>query len=332
MWCRNETTPIRLRRNLCATATSLAFSRTTAAGPAFYGYDGNGNVTLLTNAAGGDVGHYRYDAFGNTLEATGSRAGENPYRFSTKEWHGPSGLYDYGFRFYSPGMGRWMNRDPLQEEGGVNLYAMVGNNPINDVDEYGLQGQTGNPYCDDGITGTCGPATPKPAPAPINATTVILTSPFTGKDEYIPHDSTGDSLLMPTGVNIKRNIAAAKSHFGNVFWLKSQVQNKGPWDYKQRGSIYQDFGNFNYGVVGRAMGITRKRLLNQAGVAQIKAGTSRPEWGWPANVSGFGGKAPYGDDPTDQMMITRGMDWYDAYASAQSRNYYGLDFRGGRAY
>ena len=60
-------------------------SRTTSAGAAFYGYDGNGNVTLLTDAGGTDVGHYRYDAFGNTLEAVGPRAGENSYRFSTKE-------------------------------------------------------------------------------------------------------------------------------------------------------------------------------------------------------------------------------------------------------
>ena len=62
-------------------------SRTTAAGATFYDYDGNGNVTLLTDSNGNDVGHYRYDAFGNTLEATGPRAAENPYRFSTKEIH-----------------------------------------------------------------------------------------------------------------------------------------------------------------------------------------------------------------------------------------------------
>ena len=113
-------------------------SRTTADGHAFYGYDGNGNVTLLTNSAGQDVGHYRYDAFGQTLEAVGVRAGENPYRFSTKPFHERSGLYDFGFRFYSPGMGRWMNRDPIDEAGGINLYVMVGNNPINSIDAYGL--------------------------------------------------------------------------------------------------------------------------------------------------------------------------------------------------
>ena len=113
-------------------------SRTTAAGASFYGYDGNGNVTLLTDASGADVAHYRYDAWGNTLEAVGPRAGENPYRFSTKEVHAQSGLIDFGYRFYSPSMGRWINRDPLGEAGGVNLYAMVRNNPVNFVDFYGL--------------------------------------------------------------------------------------------------------------------------------------------------------------------------------------------------
>ena len=112
-------------------------SRTTGAGAAFYGYDGSGNVTLLTDATGADVAHYRYDAFGQTLEASGTRASENPYRFSTKELHAASGLYDFGYRFYSASAGRWLNRDPLREGGGVNLYGMVGNDPINSVDHYG---------------------------------------------------------------------------------------------------------------------------------------------------------------------------------------------------
>ena len=113
-------------------------ARSTQAGATFFGYDGGGNVTLLTDENGDDVGRYRYDAFGNTLEASGARAAENPYRFSTKELHGASGLYDFGFRFYSPGLGRWINRDPIEEAGGVNLYEMVGNDPVNSVDAYGL--------------------------------------------------------------------------------------------------------------------------------------------------------------------------------------------------
>ena len=44
----------------------------------------------------------------------------------------------YGFRFYSPGQGRFLNRDPIEEQGGLNLYAFVGNDPVNRVDWLGL--------------------------------------------------------------------------------------------------------------------------------------------------------------------------------------------------
>ena len=114
-------------------------SRSTAQGASFFGYDGSGNVTLLTDENGDDVGRYRYDAFGNTLEASGARAAENPYRFSSKELHAASGLYDFGYRFYSPSIGRWINRDPIEEDGGLNLYGFVDNDPVNSWDEYGLR-------------------------------------------------------------------------------------------------------------------------------------------------------------------------------------------------
>jgi RHS repeat-associated protein len=51
-----------------------------------------------------------------------------------------SGVRYYGLRYYNPGTGRWINRDPIQEWGGLNLYGMVGNNLINDVDVFGLSG------------------------------------------------------------------------------------------------------------------------------------------------------------------------------------------------
>ena len=102
----------------------------------FYGYDGGGNVTNLTNNAGAQVGSYTYDAFGNTVATSGVAASENPYRFSTKEAIG--GLYSYGLRFYSPGLGRWINRDPIGEAGGANLYLFAGNDPINTYDDYGM--------------------------------------------------------------------------------------------------------------------------------------------------------------------------------------------------
>lgn len=62
-------------------------------------------MVQLTDAGQQTVAHYSYDAFGALLPSGGMQV-DQPYRFSTKEFHAPSGLYDYGFRFYSPALGR----------------------------------------------------------------------------------------------------------------------------------------------------------------------------------------------------------------------------------
>lgn len=42
--------------------------------------------------------------------------------------------------FYHPEQGRWINRDPIEEQGGANLYAFVLNDPVNKTDPLGLWG------------------------------------------------------------------------------------------------------------------------------------------------------------------------------------------------
>ncbi|TCW52921.1 insecticidal toxin complex protein TccC [Bacillus thuringiensis] len=59
-------------------------------------------------------------------------------RYSGKELDA-TGLYYYGYRYYMPWLGRWLNPDPAGTVDGMNLYRMVGNNPINSIDEMGLQ-------------------------------------------------------------------------------------------------------------------------------------------------------------------------------------------------
>jgi RHS repeat-associated protein len=44
----------------------------------------------------------------------------------------------YGYRYYDPKTGRWPSRDPIEERGGVNLYAFVGNNAVTGFDVLGL--------------------------------------------------------------------------------------------------------------------------------------------------------------------------------------------------
>ena len=41
--------------------------------------------------------------------------------------------------FYDPGTQRWLNRDPIDEDGGINLYRFVNNSPLGRFDPYGLQ-------------------------------------------------------------------------------------------------------------------------------------------------------------------------------------------------
>jgi RHS repeat-associated protein len=55
----------------------------------------------------------------------------------------PRGVYTAtsGLRYYSPGAGRWLSRDPIEESGGSNLYAFVSNNSVNSYDPYGQASQ-----------------------------------------------------------------------------------------------------------------------------------------------------------------------------------------------
>jgi RHS repeat-associated protein len=82
----------------------------------------------------------------------------NPFRFSTKYQDDETDLLYYGYRFYKPTAGTWLNRDPKDElglaaltqprgfwrpgrrlnVGAANLYAFLSNNPQNNCDRLGL--------------------------------------------------------------------------------------------------------------------------------------------------------------------------------------------------
>jgi len=109
------------------------------AGTYFTVMDGNGNVMGLVNAANGITrAEYAYGPFGEPLRATGLLANDNPFRFSSKYLEPESGLLYYGHRFYNPSTGRWLSRDPIGEEGGLNLYAHCANDLRQRVDYLGL--------------------------------------------------------------------------------------------------------------------------------------------------------------------------------------------------
>ncbi len=100
--------------------------------------DANGNVTGWVDTNGTVAATYEYGPFGEVLSATGPAATDNPFRFSTRYTDPETGLILYPRRPYSPTLGRWLSRDPIEEQGGLNLYGFVDNNPINAVDPLGL--------------------------------------------------------------------------------------------------------------------------------------------------------------------------------------------------
>lgn len=105
-------------------------------------YDGMHNIIGLQkdDATGSLVAWYEYDAFGNLEDSGGASKDLNPFRYSTKytDFEIGAGLVYYGYRYYHPTKGRFVNRDPIAEAGGLNLYGFVGNNPANSVDAWGL--------------------------------------------------------------------------------------------------------------------------------------------------------------------------------------------------
>ncbi len=101
----------------------------------FYHRDALGSVTELTDSTGTVAQAYVYDAYGG-IQATSLL--ENPFTFTGREFDTESGLYYYRARYYDPAAGRFVNEDPIGLEGGINVYAYVGNNPVNFTDPDGL--------------------------------------------------------------------------------------------------------------------------------------------------------------------------------------------------
>jgi RHS repeat-associated protein len=109
---------------------------------------------LLNDSRGSVVGHHN----GQSLQTHtrdycpyGKSIGEIPSRqtfgYSGKLGFEDVGLVSFGRRFYSTRLGRWQNRDPKQEAGGINLYAYVLNDPMSRVDPFGLTSSSPGDSC-----------------------------------------------------------------------------------------------------------------------------------------------------------------------------------------
>jgi RHS repeat-associated protein len=105
----------------------------------WYHFGPQGETRQLTDSSATVVDTYRYTSYGVTLGTTGSDA--NPFQYGGKFGYytdsNVSGAILAGQRWYSPGLYRWMNRDPIFYDGGDNQYVYVGANPIRRADPSG---------------------------------------------------------------------------------------------------------------------------------------------------------------------------------------------------
>jgi RHS repeat-associated protein len=83
------------------------------------------------------VQRYEYSAYGEIVTQEGGLS--NPFTYISREYDPESGLYYYRARYYDAEVGRFLQTDPIGFAGGdANLYAYVGNNPVNWIDPLGL--------------------------------------------------------------------------------------------------------------------------------------------------------------------------------------------------
>jgi RHS repeat-associated protein len=101
----------------------------------YYTKDHLGSIREITDSSGAIQARYDYDPYGRRTKLTGSLDADFGF---TGHYHQSSGLSLALYRAYDADLGRWVNRDPVGEYGGLNLYGYVRNNPLNWVDPFGL--------------------------------------------------------------------------------------------------------------------------------------------------------------------------------------------------
>ncbi|SKA77159.1 RHS repeat-associated core domain-containing protein [Prosthecobacter debontii] len=104
------------------------------------------DIVALSDDDGTVVERFSYSAYG---QVTFLDAAFEPQSGSAHDWNllfhvefaDPiTGWMNYGFRYYSVELGRWLSRDPMREASGLNLYSFLDNTPVSLIDQYGLSG------------------------------------------------------------------------------------------------------------------------------------------------------------------------------------------------
>jgi RHS repeat-associated protein len=202
-----------------------------------YARDHLGSVRQLLETDGDIAAHYEYDPFGRrtALDASGATTATlslTPMGFTghfTLQV-GADPLEDVlvlaPYRAYDPNTGRWITRDPIKENGGLNLYAYVRNNPVNLIDPMGL--------FDMGMPGDFGATADIDIPPSINIAAAInrINSNISKYEELLSAGLVPNSYkVMNDDLCRLKGVSAALSFLNE----NERVRQKTGWDLFQKG-------------------------------------------------------------------------------------------------
>ena len=95
-----------------------------------------------------------------------------------------------------------------------------------------------------------------------------------------------------------------KTRAEKYLWMLNNFKTGDKYDIKHGKPEMEHAGNFNYGAMGSAAGLSDWKLKAGAGFQQVRDGTMDAEFFYPWSWS-------YGDDPVDQLMIQFGINYYE---------------------
>ncbi len=184
----------------------------------WYQADTEGSIVAWSDSTGAQVASRAYDPYGQPDHWLGSRFG-----YTGQIVIPEAKLYSYKARVYDPGLGRFLQTDPIGYQSDVNTYAYTGNNPRNRSDPSGLVDPT--TVSEFVVT----------APAPEENTAAAPQGNF----EFVNatfYDSVGSSASADLGEIVVTGHRFGRRNFGNLTLATFTVSAASPQDTQAQNS------------------------------------------------------------------------------------------------